>query len=254
MYAATHEPIPWHRRPTRVATFAIAALILAASGGLAIGRATAGSPSAASTRAGRNSHLPPVSKARLTTPHGPTRMLSALPVGFSDDKGGALSCAAVASEVLIDYVQIRRLTPAGTWMAAYTTGTLSAASMQKILDWNPAVYRLQPNDRPSQLAPRRQAVSVSELVPVGYKIFSFTAASAHVQLWLHGAGWSRGSTFPNTVVDRSADIELVWTSGDWKITSYTQPTGQTWDGPALDDPSGKGFAPWPGGQFTFVTG
>jgi hypothetical protein len=73
-------------------------------------------------------------------------------------------------------------------------------------------------------------------------------------VWFHGAGWSTGSTFQNTVVDRTADIELVWTSGDWKITSYTNPQGQQWEGPGLDDPAGKGFAPWAGGQFTFVTG
>ncbi|MCW2594953.1 MAG: putative integral rane protein [Jatrophihabitans sp.] len=227
-------------------------VLLVAGGGVAIGHAMA--DSGATPRNTDSAALPAVSKNTLGAPHGPTRMSGELPVGFTNDKGGALSCAAVAAETLIDYVQVRRTTPATDWTATYTTGELSAPSMQKILDWNPAVYRLGPSDRPTQLAPRRHAISVSELVPVGFKILAFSPAAAHVQVWLHGAGWSQGSHFPNTVVDRSADIALVWRAGDWKIISYTQPSGQTWEGPALDDPAGNGFAPWPGGQFTFVTG
>jgi hypothetical protein len=83
---------------------------------------------------------------------------------------------------------------------------------------------------------------------------SFTPDAAHVQIWLHGTAWTQGSTYPNQVIDHSADIELVWSSGDWKITSYTQPPDQPWPGPSLDDQSAKGYMPWPGGQFTFVTG
>jgi hypothetical protein len=181
-------------------------------------------------------------------------MQGELPVGFTDDKAGALSCAAVAGEGLIDYVQIRRTTPAHTWIATYVAGALSAASLQRIFDWDPELYQQTGSYRPFRLATSRHALSVSELVPVGYRVLAFTEAAAHVEVWFHGAGWSQGSTFPNTVVDRSADVELVWKSGDWKIASYTNPPGQGWEGPGLDDSSAKGFVPWPGGQFTFVTG
>lgn len=237
-------------RPPRSAMLFAAVMVLAGGGGIAIGRATADTPSAGSSGAA----LPPVTAATLTTPHGPTRMQGDLPVGFTDDKAGALSCAAVAGEALIDYVQIRRITPARTWIATYTTDDLSARSLQRIYDWDPRRYQTSPSARPASLPPRTSAVSVSNLVPVGYKVASYSAAAAHVQVWFHGAGWTQGATFPDTVVDRSADVDLVWTSGDWKITSYTNPTDESWDGPGLDDASGAGFAPWPGGQFTFVTG
>ena len=233
----------------RLPALLIGILLVAGGGGVLIGHATADSVSNHA-----DAGLPAVGRGTISTPHGPNRMDGELPVGFTDDKGGALSCAAVAAEALIDYVQVRRITSPSDWIAAYTTGNLDALSMQKVLDWNPAAYRLGRGDRPTQLAPRRHAVAVSELVPVGYKILAFSTNSAHLQIWVHGAGWSQGSGFPNTVVDRSADITLVWRAGDWKITSYTQPNDQTWDGPGLDDPAARGFAPWPGGQFTFVTG
>jgi hypothetical protein len=242
----------WWQRRIGITCLVLAALLLALGGGLAIGRATA--ESSTPTADQHTVALPQVRAGTLNAPHGPTRMQGALPTGFSDDKAGALSCASVAGEALIDYVQIRRTSSSQTWIATYTTGRLSAASLQKILDWDPMLYQTAASYRPTRLAPRRHAVSVSELVPVGYRILAFSSAAAHVQVWWHGAGWSRGSTFPNTVVDRSADIQLVWTAGDWKITSYTNPQGQQWEGPGLDDRAARGFAPWPGGQFTFVTG
>lgn len=250
MYGMTGSP-RW-RGPAAMTSVAFALLLLVGGGGVAIGRATSRSSAPSSDATG--AALPPVSSATLTTPHGPTRMQGDLPVGFTNDKGGALSCAAVAGEALIDYVQIRRTTSAQTWITTYTTGDLSAPSLQRIYDWDPRRFQTSSSDRPTHLAPRTSSVSVSDLVPVGYKIASFSPAAAQVQVWFHGAGWSQGSTFPNTVVDRSADVDLVWKAGDWKITSYTNPADQSWDGPGLDDSSGAGFVPWPGGQFTFVTG
>lgn len=240
------------RRPDALLALLVAAVLIAGGGGVLVGHATAESTPLSGTPA--TSGLPTATRATIDTPHGPDRMDGDLPVGFSDDEGGALSCAAVASETLIDYVQIRRTTPPAEWLAAYTAGKLDAPSLQKILDWDPAIYRLAPDDRPAKLAPRRHTLAVTELVPVGYKVLAFSPESAHLQVWLNGAGWSQGSGFPNTVVNRSADVNLEWRSQDWKITSYTQPANQTWDGPGLDDPSARGFAPWPGGQFTFVTG
>ena len=252
MYAPMEPHTHWWRHPAGMVAVLIAVLLVVAAVGAAIGRATA--DSAPTSSRDDAPQLPAVSKASLTTPHGPNRVQGALPVGFTDDKGGALSCAAVAGEALIDYVQTRRITPAQAWIATYTTGDLSARSLQRIYDWDPRRFQTGPSERPTQLAPRSRALSVSELVPVGYQVIAFTPTAAHVQVWFHGVGWSPGSTFPNTVVDRSADVELVWKSGDWKITSYTNPTDQSWDGPGLDDPGAAGFAPWPGGQFTFVTG
>jgi hypothetical protein len=240
-------------RPRALAGAVVVAVLLACGGGVAIGRVTSASSAAPNRDAGAAT-LPHVSRATLTTPHGPRRMNGALPVGFTDDKGGALSCAAVSGEALIDYVQIRRTVPPQTWIATYTTGDLDAKTLQRIYDRDPLLFQTAPSARPSRLAPRTHAVSVSDLVPVGYKVLSFSPTAAHVQVWLHGAGWSQGSASPNTVVDRSADVELTWTSGDWRITSYTNPPDQSWDGPGLDDPRAAGFEPWPGGQFTFVTG
>jgi hypothetical protein len=242
----------WWRRPAGAVSLLVAVLLLAGGGGIAIGRATADSSSTNTQH--DDSTLPVVSRGSLDAPHGPMHMQGNLPVGFTDDKAGALSCVAVAGEALIDYVQIRRTTPAQTWIASYTTGQLSNQSLQRIYDWNPLQFQTGPSDRPTELAPRQHAVSVSELVPVGYKILSFTPSAAHVEVWFNGVGWSQGSNVPNTVVNRSADVKLVWKSGDWKITSYTNPRGQSWEGPGLDDPNSAGFAPWPGGQFTFVTG
>lgn len=231
----------------------IAALILVAGVGVIVGRAIA--PSSATTpRNTTDRSLPRVTKPSLRTPHGPSRMDGELPVGFSDDKGGALSCAAVAGEALIDYVQIRRTTSAESWIGTYTSGQLSPRSLQRIYDWDPSRFETAPSDRPTELAPRQHAIAVTEVLPVGYKVLSFSPGSAHVQVWFHGTGWSQGSDFPNTVIDRSADVQLVWRTGDWKITSYTNPPDQSWDGPGLDDAGAAGFAPWPGGQFTFVTG
>jgi hypothetical protein len=223
--------------------------LLAIAGAVVIGRATA-EPSSRH----HDVSVPVASKAGLHAPHGPTRMHGALPVGFTDDEAGALSAASIAGETLIDYVQVRRTTSSKTWIATYTTGDLGVASLQKILDWDPRLYRLTSTEEPKTLAPRRQAIGVTEVVPVGYKILSFTPSAAHLQVWFHGAGWSEGSRFPNVVIDHSADVQLVWRSADWKITGYTQPADQPWPGPALDDASANGFVPWPGGQFTFVTG
>lgn len=252
MYQSSHLDVSWWRRRQGVVGLLLAALVVAGAGGFAIGHASA-NPHATSTYPA-DQVLPSVTNGSLSAPHGPTEMRDELPVGFTDDKAGALSCVAVAGEALIDYVQIRRTTPARTWITTYTAGTLSSSSLQKIFDWDPKLYQRPASYRPSELAPRRHAVSVSELVPAGYRILTFSVATAHVQVWFHGAGWSQGSNFPNTVVDRSADVQLVWRATDWKITSYTNPDGQDWEGPGLDDPSAKGFVPWPGGQFTFVTG
>jgi hypothetical protein len=236
----------------RVGGLLVVAVLIAGFVGLLIGRSSNGSPSSA--RDGSQAVLPVVSKGSLDVLHGPTRMWAELPVGFTRDEAGALSCAAIAGEALIDYVQIRRTTSAQSWIAAYTTETLGAPSLQRIYDWDPKLYQQAASFRPANLPVARSATSVSELVPVGYKLLAFSTTAAHVQVWFHGAGWSHGSEFPNTVVDRSADVQLVWRDGDWKITSYTNPPGQAWNGPGLDDPQAKGFVPWPGGQFTFVTG
>jgi hypothetical protein len=252
MYERRQLPATWWRRPAGFLGLLVAMLLLAGAGGVAIGRTFADTPSATSIR--NDAALPVVSKGSLNAPHGPTGMQGSLPIGFTDDKAGALSCVAVAGEALIDYVQIRRTTPVHDWISTYTTGPLSAASLQKIYDWNPKLYQRPASYRPTELANRRHAASVSELVPVGYRVLSFAPDAAHVEVWFHGAGWSAGSAFPNTVVDRSADVGLVWKAGDWKIISYKNPQGQEWEGPGLDDPSAKDFVPWPGGQFTFVTG
>jgi hypothetical protein len=252
MSSALDRSSRWWMRPAGAVGVLLAIVLVAGGTGVAIGRATA-KPSSTNAR-GANSALPYVSTGSLSAPHGPTRMQGDLPVGFTDDKGGALSCAAVVGETLIDYVQIRRTMPAQTWISTYVTGQLSNESMQRIYDWNPLQFQMDPSDRPTELAPRLHALSVSQLVPAGYKILAFSTSAAHVQVWFNGVGWSQGSGVPNTVVNRSADIELLWKSGDWKITNYTNPHGQSWDGPGLDDPNAAGFAPWPGGQFTFVTG
>lgn len=240
---------PWWRRTAILSSLALVALFVVGASGVWIGRATADDRPRPVT-----ADLPAVTSASLGTPHGPSRMDGALPVGFTHDKAGALTAAAVAGETLIDYVQGRRITPPATWIATYTTGELSATSLQRIYDWNPALYQTATDYRPTKLPPAAHMPAVTEVQPVGINLISFSTDAAHVQVWLNGIGWSRGSGYPNTVVNRAADVELVWSHGDWKITSYTAVHGLGWDGPSLDDAAGSGFAPWPGGQITVLNG
>lgn len=245
----SHSAPGW-RKPAILGVLALPALLVVGASGLLIGRASADDP----PRRVAAVDLPAVSAASLGTPHGPTRMSGALPVGFTHDRAGALTAAAVAGETLIDYVQGRRVTPPSAWITTYTAGALSAASLQRIYDWNPALFQTAADYRPTTLPSAVRSAAVTEVQPVGFKIVSCTSDAAHVQIWLNGIGWSRGSGYPNAVVNRTADVELIWSNGDWKITSYTAVRGLGWDGPTLDDASGSGFAPWPGGQITVLNG
>jgi hypothetical protein len=149
---------------TRRTAAVVLAIAVAGVAGVLVGRLTA-------TTSAADPHwdvgLPAVRNGSLGAPHGPIRMRGDLPTGFTDDRAGALSCASIAAETLIDYVQSRRITPASTWVATYTNDHLDGASLQKILNWNPRLYQLSPSDKPSQLAPSRAAVGVTEIVPVG---------------------------------------------------------------------------------------
>jgi hypothetical protein len=244
---------PWWRRPLSVVTLALALVLAVGVAGVVLGRATGTSSSSGGPDGSEN--LPPVSKASLNTPHGPTRMQGELPVGFTDDQGGALSLAATAGEALIDYVQARRTTSVATWASVYTSGRLSNLSLQKIYDWNPQLANVTPALRPDHFGPQLNPWrGVIEIVPVGYKLLAFSASAAHVVVWFHGLGWKQGSDGPGLVVDDAIDVHLVWTDGDWKITSAVQPEGTHWGGPTYGEPDAKGYSPWPGGQFTLFTG
>jgi hypothetical protein len=249
MYASSVEPRRWWRRPGGLLALALALLLAAAVTGVVIGRATT-----TSSTAEGGGKLPPVSNASLDTPHGPTRMQDELPVGFTDDKGGAMSFVATAGQVLLDFVQARRTTSVAKWMASYTTGRLSNLSLQKIYDWNPLTTNVTSSDRPTDFGrPPQQAVV--ESTPVGYKLLpSFTSSAAHLIVWFHGFGWKEGAGQPELVVNNAMDVQLAWANDDWKITSITNPPHTHWDGPTPGAPEADGYAPWPGGQFTFVTG
>jgi hypothetical protein len=251
MYARSAKP--WWRRPGPRAALALILVLAAAVVGVAIGRATGISASSAGSQGGAT--LPPVSQASLDTPHGPTRMQGELPVGFTDDKGGALSFTATAGEALIDYVQARRTTSVSTWTAVYTTGRLSNLSLQKIYDWNPQLANVTSAYRPDHFGPELNPWrGVVAAVPVGYKLLAFTTSAAHVVVWFHGLGWKQGSDGPGLVVDDAIGVQLVWRNGDWKTTSITQPKGTHWGGPTYGEPEASGYSPWPGGQFTLFTG
>lgn len=253
MYEGLTERAQWRRRPFVLVALALALLLAIGAAGVAIGRATRNSTS--SVGADGRSNLPLVSKATLGTPHGPSRMIGELPVGFADDQGGALSFAATAGEALIDYVYARRTTSVATWTAVYTTGRLSNQSLQKIYNWNPELAAVTPAFRPDHFGPQLNPWrGVVEAEPVGYKLPAFTPAAAHIVVWFHGLGWKQGSDGPSLVVDNAIDVRLAWTHGDWKITSIVQPVGTHWDGPTYGEPDAQGYAPWPGGQFTLFTG
>src|SRR3954447_14151553 len=100
MYAGSVERTYWWRRPGGMVVLALGLLLAVAATGVVIGRATASS--ADDGRSNATSNLPPVSNATLDTPHGPTRMQGELPVGFTDDQGGALSFVATAGQALLD--------------------------------------------------------------------------------------------------------------------------------------------------------
>jgi hypothetical protein len=251
MYA--RPAAPWWRRPLGVATLVVALVLAVGVAGVVLGRATGTSSSSGGADDSKN--LPPVSKASLNTPHGPTRMQGELPVGFTDDQGGALSLAATAAEALIDYVQARRTTSVATWTSVYTSGQLSNLSLQKIYNWNPQIANVTAAFRPDHFGPQLNPWrGVIDVVPVGYKQLAFTPAAAHVVVWFHGLGWKQGSDGPGLVVDDAIDVQLAWTDGDWKITSIVQPKGTHWGGPTYGEPDAGGYSPWPGGQFTLFTG
>lgn len=245
--------LPWWRRASGLGAIAVALVLAAGAAGIAIGRVTADSADAGPSTAAPK--LPVVSKASLNTPHGPTRMEGELPVGFTDDQGGALSFASTAGEALIDYVQARRTTSVATWTAVYTTGRLSNSSLQKIYNWNPQLANISPSYRPDHFGPQLTSWrGLIDAVPVGYKLLAYSPAAAHAVLWFHGLGWKQGSASPGLVVDDALDVQLVWHDADWKITSITQPKGTHWGGPTYGDADANGYTPWPGGQFTLFTG
>ncbi|WP_231607832.1 hypothetical protein [Streptacidiphilus albus] len=70
---------------------------------------------------------------------------------------------------------------------------------------------------------------VSRTVPVGTKVDSYSDDHATVEVWSTGmiglAG--TGSTNPVTQYWFTVTIQLHWTDGDWKVTSFSQKDGPT---------------------------
>lgn len=268
MSYSTQHTIPDQHRGTSTATRATAASVVAVAliaGAFFVGRSTkteAGNPAQPSTGLPLGNG---VKASTLNFPHGPTRFSGVLPVGFTKDRGGALSAAAVASETLTDYVQSRRSLPAAQWISTYTTGQLSNLTMQRIYSWRPLLDpRVNtPGFRPTDFGPVSLNPATGEYTstpgvalthPVGYQLVSLTSSAAHVRIWLHGEGWRQGATRPNAAIFIMLDEQMVWSAGDWKLTSVGAPPGAPWPGGSFEDPAAQGYAPWPGGQFTFITG
>lgn len=241
----------WRSAPTLIA-LGLVLLLIAGIAGVAIGRSTAPDSS--------TSDVPPlkVSAATLGTPHGPSKLVNGMPVGFTDDQAGALGATACAVESLIDLVQSRRAIPVPLWQQTYLSGKPSDATLLKIYNWNLITDGTPPGGRATGFPPGPRAAerSVQNVVPIGYQMLSFTPGAVHLKLWTNALGWLQGSTAaqPSLVRYDTADVRLVWSSGDWKITSLTRAAGTPVLGPEPGDPGSEGYVPWPGGQYTFVTG
>ncbi|MER6731439.1 hypothetical protein [Streptomyces puniciscabiei] len=213
------------RRPTRsssrslVTVVGVVVLLIAA-----IAFANRGDHSSADGSAAKNSH--PQSSATAPTGTRPVQTKTGtIPSGFAHTEQGAESAAANYSVVLVSAdilkpsmrSEIVRQVFAADQQAALTDKFNKAYSQQFLSN-----IGLDANGN----APAGHTY-VSRTAPLGTKTTSYSDSTATVEVWCTGVFGMAGNDSTNPVTSDwfTLTLQLQWSDGDWKVSSFSQKDG-----------------------------
>lgn len=221
----THAFAPGRERRTGRVAAALTVLLLTAVAGVALGRATAPNPTPAPGAA------PPDTDVDVgeETPAGPTRVEAGVPVGYARTRDGAVTAATqyllvLDSPVLVDESRLDTVLE----VLASTEGRRGLRTSLGDGGRLPAErLNLTAND-PSM---------VWRSVPAGWRIDRYDHGAASVAVWATAVLFTGAGT-PTAMSWSTAEVQLRWEAGDWKLHGLL-----TSDGPAPPEP---GAAPGAG--------
>ncbi|CRK56999.1 putative integral membrane protein [Alloactinosynnema sp. L-07] len=191
-------PLPW-----------LAALVLVAVAAFALGRWVLPGEdhqgSGTDHTVGSSTASP--SAGTLGAPHGPAKVVSGVPSGYTRDKAGAATAAgnAVQVQVAVAHGQADPGTVKSTWIASNATDQARAAlSAGKNTDGEDQTNKL----------------------PVSTRITAFTDTSATVEVWVVAVGAATGVGGGTLTAARWSTVtfQLTW-EGDWKVTTFKSVSG-----------------------------
>ena len=171
--------------------------------------------------------LPPVAAPTATVPTaaGASRTEAGVPVGYPETQAGAV---AAATNYLVAFTQPRMFQPL-VRMQVLTVLAGPERAPELIRSVDPGMQRaaqtlqVDPNTGTSSMGEL-----VSRLVPVGYKVVSYSNGRARVAIWGTSLAGVAGASSSVPVVNSWATdtVDLEW-DGDWKWAGFVEADGPT---------------------------
>lgn len=207
------------------ATVLVVAVIVAAGVGILLGQSM-GRPLASHQA---ESHQPDRA-GTVGAPRGPRTVTNGVPMGYTNDAGGAATAAVNSVQLLVAVTHGRadRDTARASVLA-----TDAEAAVRRVFDT--AVS--DPADQTTK-------------TPISARVVSQSDTEATIEVWIASTGTTTRADPRSSVEWSTTTVRLVWESVDWKVAALSSRDGPA-PGEAPDDSAGPIAQPVVGGLYAF---